>query len=134
MNGNGQASEYGVARFVTGPGVGLLPIQNPRGGRRLDIYGPGRPVPQGVLTEQQVNHFLAHNLIERVDDKGNVDRYRVGEALSAIIACCADEEGSENWGRPRIAERLRANGFAFSNQTISLAIKRWQNPPVPEQD
>jgi hypothetical protein len=124
----------GTARFVTGPNCGLLPILNPRGGKRLDIYGSGKPVPQGVLSNQQIRHFLDKGLIEAVDDRGIPDRYRVVECLSAIIAT----DSEQGWGRPRVAERLRSQGFAYSNKTISIAVllfnSDWKlGQPIPER-
>jgi hypothetical protein len=126
--------DYGTPRYVTSSTCHLLPIVNPRGGKRLDIYGPGKPIPDGALTAAQIKHLLDHGMISHTDGKGNVDHLRVDECLSAIIACCADEEGSETWGRPRIAERLRSQGFAFGNDTLSRAIRKWHNPPAPQED
>jgi len=124
-------NEFGTPHFVTAGPFLRIP---PRGaGRNRDFYGVGKPIPDGLLTEAQIQHFLAHSLIARSDGKGHVDHGREDEALCAVIACCADEEGSESWGRPRIAERLRANGYAFSNDTLSRAIKRFKNP-LPEAD
>jgi hypothetical protein len=128
--------DYGTPRYVTAGA--FLPILNPRGGKRLDIYGAGKPIPQGAMTDEQIKHWLDKGLIEHTDGKGNVDRYRVVECLSAIIACCADEEGSETWGRPRIAERLRSQGFAFQNKTLGIAIRMWRGDwksgdPIPER-
>ena len=124
----------GTARFITGPNCSLLPIVNPKGGRRLDIYGPGRPVPQGVLSKTQERHYLEKNMIVAVDEHGNPDKYRAVECLSAIIA--ADCE--VGWGRPRIAERLRSQGFKYGNQTISIAVRLFDSDwklgdPIPER-
>src|SRR5271155_1826921 len=102
--------DYGTPRYVTSSTCSLLPIVNPRGGKRLDIYGPHRPVPAGAMTDDQIKHLLDHGLIEHADDKGRPDHLRVDECLSAIICVIADEPGCEKWGRPRIAEALRAAG------------------------
>jgi hypothetical protein len=123
---------HGEPHFVTASS--FLRIDNPRGGPVRDIYGKGVPIPQGAMTEKQIKHYLEHGQIARSDGKGNIDHDRVEECLSAIICCCADEPGWESWGRPRISERLRANGFRFSNKSFGLAIKRLHNPPQPEQD
>ena len=125
--------DYGTPRYVTSSTCHLLPIVNPRGGKRLDIYGPHKPIPHGALTDEQVRHLLDHGMIEHTDGKGNIDHLRVDEALSVIICCIAEEEGSESWGRPRIAEAVRRAGYRFSNETLGLAIKRWHSPPVPER-
>src|SRR5271168_4315350 len=90
--------DYGTPRYVTSSTCSLLPIVNPHGGRRIDIYGPHRPVPAGVLTDTQIKHFLEKNLIEHVDAHGNVDRFRAVEALTAIIATDCEP----GWGRPRV--------------------------------
>jgi hypothetical protein len=128
--------DYGTPRYVTA--AASLHIVNPRGGKRLDIYGQGRPVPASAMTDEQIRHFLDKSLIEHADEHGNVDRFRAVECLSAIITCCADDEGFESWGRPRIAERLRANGFAFGNKTFGIAIKMlksdWKSgDPLPSE-
>jgi len=126
--------DYGTPRYVTSSTCHLLPIVNPRGGKRLDIYGPHRPVPAGAMTAEQIRHLLEHGLIEHADADGRPDHLRVDEALSVIIACIADEEGCESWGRPRIADAVRHAGYRFSNETLGLAIKRWHSPPVPQED
>lgn len=126
--------DYGVARYVTASAFLRIPPKGPHGGKVLDLYGAGLPIPQGAMTEAQIKHYLEHGLIEHTDGKGNVDRYRVDECLSAIICCIADEPGCESWGRPRIAEAVRRAGFKFSTETLSRAIRRFHNPPQPEQD
>jgi hypothetical protein len=118
---------HGTPRYVTASSY--LPIVNPRGGKRLDIYGVGKPVPASAMTHEQAQHFLRLGLIEHTDGKGNVDRFRAVECLTAIIACCSDDEGFESWGRPRIAERLRREGFAYSNKTLGIAIKMFKSDP-----
>jgi hypothetical protein len=128
---------HGTPHFVTASAFNRF--DNPAGGKVHDIFGAGVPVPAHVLRdEKHVEHLLRHGLIERSDGKGHVDKWRCEEALSAIICCCADDEGSESWGRPRIAERLRANGFAFSNKTLSIAVKMWRGDwklgdPLPSE-
>jgi hypothetical protein len=128
--------DYGKPQFVTS--CAFLPIVNPKGGKRLDIYGVGKPVPASAMTDEQIQHFLRMGMIEHTDGKGNVDRFRAVECLTAIITCCSDDEGFESWGRPRIAERLRANGFAFSNKTFGIAIRMlrsdWKSgDPLPSE-
>jgi hypothetical protein len=128
--------DYGTPRYVTAGA--FLPILRPGGGKRLDIYGPGKPVPASAMTDAQVAHFLDKGLIEHVDAHGNVDKWRCVEALTAIIACCADEEGSESWGRPRIAEAVRRKGFKFQNRTLGIAIKMFKSDwksgdPLPSE-
>jgi len=125
---------YGKPRYVTSSTCALLPIQKPGGGKRHDIYGPHKPIPADALTDALAQHLLDHGLIERVTANGVVDHLRVDECLSAIICTIADAEGSESWGRPRIAEAVRRSGYSFSNDTLGRAIKRWHNPPLPEQD
>jgi len=120
----------GIAHYVTAGA--FLRIDAPGGGRVRDFYGAGRPIPANAMTETQIRHYLDHGLIARSDGKGNVDHLRVDECLSAIIATIADEPGSEKWGRPRIAEALRAAGFKFGNETLSRAIRRFHNPPKQE--
>jgi hypothetical protein len=125
--------DYGTPRFVTAST--FLRIDNPRGGKVTDIFGAGRPVPPSALSDPKVRqHLLDHGLIEACDDKGVVDRYRCVEALSAII--CTDCE--VGWGRPRIAERLRSQGFGYSNRTLGIAIKMFNSDwvlgdPLPSE-
>jgi hypothetical protein len=125
--------DYGTPRFQTAGA--FLRIMNPKGGKSLDIYGPGHPVPASALSDPKIReHLLDKRFIEHVDDRGNADKYRAVECLSAIIA-----SGCEmGWGRPRVAERLRAEGFRFQNRTIGIAIRlfnsEWKlGDPIPER-
>jgi hypothetical protein len=123
---------HGTPRYVTASSY--LPIVNPRGGKRLDIYGVGKPVPASAMTHEQAQHFLRLGLIEHTDGKGNVDKWRCEECLSAIVATDCEL----GWGRPRVAERLRSEGFAFSNKTLSIALKMFNSDwksgdPLPSE-
>ena len=127
---------YGTPRYVTAGA--FLRIDNPHGGKVRDFFGPGRPVPASAMTDAQRDHYLRVGLIEHCDDRGHVDKWRCEEALSVIITCIANEEGSESWGRPRIAEAVRRAGFAFSNKTLSIAVKMWRSDwklgdPLPSE-
>lgn len=124
----------GTPRYQTTQDCGLLRIPNPRGGKVLDIYGPGRPVPAGALTPQTAQHYLNKGLIEHTDEHGNGDKHRAIECLSAIIA----SDCEQGWGRPRVAERLRSQGFAYGNKAISIAIKMFNSEwklgdPIPSE-
>jgi hypothetical protein len=123
----------GTPHYRTSATCSLLRILNPRGGRVVDLYGPHRAVPAGLLTPKTAEHYLDHGMIEHVDAEGRADKGRYVEILSAIIACDCEKD----WGRPRIAERLRANGFKYNNRAISVAVKMWHSDwklgdPIPE--
>jgi hypothetical protein len=124
---------FGTPRFVTASA--FLRIDNPRGGKVLDIYGAGRPVPASAVSDPKVRqHLLDKGLIEHVDDRGNVDKWRCVEALTAIIATDCEV----GWGRPRIAEHLRSQGFKYSNRTLGIAIRMFNSDwtlgdPLPSE-
>ena len=132
----------GLRHAATGYRQPLFPLVNPAGGKNEDIYGKGRPIPDRIVQKlmrepKTLEHLLAKGLVAYTDGKGHVDTGRCIECLSVIILLCADEEGSETWGRPRIAERLRANGYSYSNEAMSTAIRMFKNPewksgdPIP---
>ena len=70
MTETNEPVDYGTPRYVTSSTCHLLPIVNPRGGKRLDIYGPHKPIPAGAMTADQVRHLLDHGLIEHADEHG----------------------------------------------------------------
>ena len=114
--------DFGTPRFQTAGA--FLRILTPRGGKCLDIYGPGRPVPANALSDPKIReHLLDKGLIVHVDERGNADKHRAVECLSAIIATDCEQ----GWGRPRVAERLRSQGFKYSNQAISLAVRMFNS-------
>lgn len=125
--------DYGTPRFQTAGA--FLRIMPPQGGKSLDVYGPGHPVPASALSDPKLrNHLLDKGLIVHVDDRGNPDKGRAIECLTAIIASGAEQ----GWGRPRVAERLRSEGFRYQNKTIGIAIRLFNSDwklgdPIPER-
>jgi hypothetical protein len=102
---------------VTAP---LVRLKDPQG--RLQEFYSERAVvlPRWATHDtEQVLHHLRLNLVEFCDDAGRpTDSGRQWECLSALIACDVPEDA----GRPRAADMLRAEGLAYSNETISKAI------------
>jgi hypothetical protein len=111
-------------RLKTSAGVSLLRLQDQKG-RLHDFYGPNRVLPQWTLwSSEQVYHLLDNGLVELTDEAGEPqDPGRVKECASTIIAL-----GLAGAGRPRAGDALRGNGFRYSNETISAALRLLKEP------
>lgn len=123
--------------FRTKSGVGLLRFENPDGGKVIDLYGGGKPVPPNVvrtLSSDRIKRLLDSGLIEMTDAGWNpTDPHRVIECWCALVSFDVPKDA----GRPRAAEILRGHGCRYSNATIGAAVKLYNSDwklgdPLPE--
>lgn len=114
-------------RFRTGAAVGLLRLENPKGGPVLDLYGPGRLLPESVvkwLDADRIKHLLDRGLIEFCDNSGTPsDPGRVIECWGVLVSFNVPKDA----GRPRVADILHRNGCHYSNETLSRAIALYRS-------
>jgi hypothetical protein len=112
--------KQGHIRLKVCKGVALCRIKDP-GGKYRDYYSPGQILPEWAdHDEKQVAHFIRMGIIEPCDRAGvPTDPGRIIECVSCLITSGV-EPGN---GRPRASALLRSNGFHFSNETISKAVK-----------
>jgi hypothetical protein len=101
----------------------LIYLRDQRG-KLHQCHGP-RMLPEWALWDDaQVKHLLDHDMVELVDAAGQpTDPGRVVECLSVICGLGLPQDA----GRPRVAEALRREGFRYSNDAISKALRLFKS-------
>ncbi len=124
----------GHIRLKLRDGIVFSRIKDAKGLNR-DYYTPGQILPEWADHDiDQAAHLIAKGILEPCDDRGvPTDPGRVIYCVSALI-CVGVEPGQ---GRPRASELLRANNLHFSNDTLSKALRcfndeNWKaGDPIP---
>ena len=78
----------------------------------------------GWLSDQQAQHFLSHNLIERIEDSADVAVLPSAEAIANCVEALAQIGVEPKAGAPKARTVLRDAGHRFSNETVAAAVRQ----------
>jgi hypothetical protein len=78
----------------------------------------------GWLSDEQAEHFLGHNLVERIEDSAAVATLPAADAVGDCVAALAAIGVPLKAGAPTARSALRDAGHKFSNEVVAAAVRQ----------